>query len=230
MSKETKTVDYEETDAEGVFHGKEPFLTIIKRACAKKRDGEPLTQKERWALDNQYCPPTGPTPATLKFLERVAGYQIGDGLSHAQIALTEGCSLSKVAKYLKKYPVEYRRACLKYEEDLRKEAGVRRTVVGARVLQKMAQAALKSADKIEELMDSAQQERVQLDAAIHTQKVFGLSGEQNQFAESKTKLIPVSAEVVGLLTDTLALLKPGRDLQSSPAEVLPPVLDAEVVE
>lgn len=218
---------YDDDDQE---YEKEPFGKILARALAKKRDGRRLTDKENWAIRQHAQHPgrgkRGPKPATLEKLAKIAELQLVDGLSYSQISAETGWSVPAIGKTVQSWPVEHRKALEEVEKRLKKEAGTRRVVVGARILQKMAQTALKSQEVIDELMETAAQERVRLDAAIHSQKVFGVAGESNQFSPQSKSFQPLDEDAVKNLADSLGLLKVlPRVVESPEAEVL----DAEVV-
>ncbi len=224
----SQTEIYEESDRE---YEREPFGKIYARAVAKRRNGERLTDKENWAIrmhaQNPGGQKRGPAPATRERLAKIAELQLCEGLSYSQMAEVLGIKFSTVAKTIQNWPLEHRKALEECENRLKKEAGTRRVVVGARILQKMAETALKSQEVIDELMEGAAQERVRLDAAIHSQKVFGVAGESNQFAPQSKSFQPLDEAAVKNLADSLGLLKVlPRIVPTDPGEVL----DAEVVD
>ena len=101
---------------------KETFKQVVSRAYAKKRDGESLTDKEKWALKNASKQPklvsvTGPRRATLENIEKIVKMQIEEGLSYAEIAEKLGKKPTTIAHLIGRHDREYRRALQKVADE-----------------------------------------------------------------------------------------------------------------
>lgn len=207
----------------------ETFKQLVSRAYAKKRDGEELTDKEKWALSKACKQPklvavTGPRKATLENIEKIVKMQIEEGLSYTEIAERLGKKSTTIAHLIGRHDREYRRALQKMADEAVKDAGVRRPVVWSRMLALYQRAALRAPLVMEELMnDPMQPGGVRAKAAQDSMDRFdmGKDATQAKFAAQ----VP-SQEALQIIKDTIGVMARLKQLSEPPVVSV----EAEVVD
>lgn len=215
---------------------KETFRTIVSRAYAKKKDGEKLTEKERWALKNaakqsKYIMPTGPRKATLQMIENVVKLQLEEGLSYSEIAERLGKSPTTIAHLVGRHDREYRKALQRLADDAIKDAGIRRPVIYGRMLTLYQRAALRAPLVMESIMDDPQQPGgVRAKAAQDAMDRFDMGKDATQ---AKIAAQAVNPDALQIIKDTIGIMERLKALSepsvaSVEAEVIDETLSGEV--
>ena len=209
---------------------KEPYAQVLKRAMAKERDGEILTDKEKWAMTYRKDPkgfshPKGPRKPTIDLLYKIAKIQLESGDTYQKIADKLGKSLTTISHVVSKYDQDYREQLKRASEDLVKEAKITKVTVYSRLLNKMQRSALLAPDVIEEVMtDVKQPGGTRVAAAGKFLDAYGVGAKDLAKSEEKTY---ISDEHRRVIEDTLGIMqKLKAEIENKPVDAL----EAEIVE
>ena len=209
---------------------KEPYVQILKRAMSKERDGQILSDKEKWAMTYRKDPkgfshPKGPRKPTIDLLYKIAKIQLETGDTYQKIADKIGKSVTTVAHIISKYDQDYREQLKRASEDLVKEAKITKVTVYSRLLNKMQRSALLAPDVIEEVMtDEKQPGGTRVAAAGKFLDAYGVGAKDLAKSEQTTY---ISDEHRKVIEDTLDIL--GKIKQEIGPKIVD-ALDAEVVD